>query len=415
MPPAELFFFVDVDDLKTVNDNFGHSCGDIIIRRIGADLAHELGPDSLVARISGDEFVAVLRDVGDRRTVEQLAARLKERICRDYDLGMCIMNISASIGIAMYPGDGQTAEELLKNVDMALYEAKREGKCTWRFFDAKLRTAVFENMVLKQGLREAVQRQELHLVFQPLLDSRTGTIAAFESLLRWSHGDFGPIPPGRFIPLAEESGAILTIGAWVFEEACRFAARLRDLGRESIRVNVNVSPRQLAADDFTAGLLRTVAAAGIQPGQMELEITETVLISSLEKCVAKLSDFRSAGFHLALDDFGSGYSSLTYLKSLPVETVKLDQSFIREIADDPVQQSFVRSIVFMSHGQNLRVTAEGVETLEQLGVLKECDCDHIQGFVFSRPVLADMAVELLTRGPFLATIAAAENCEDKAS
>ena len=270
-------------------------------------------------------------------------------------------------------------------------------------------------MVLKQGLREAVQRKELHLVFQPLLDSRNGTIAAFESLLRWSHGDFGPIPPGRFIPLAEESGDILTIGAWVFEEACRFAARLRDLGRESIRVNVNVSPRQLAADDFTAGLLRTVAAAGIQPGQMELEITETALISSMEKCVAKLADLRSAGFHLALDDFGSGYSSLTYLKSLPVETVKLDQSFIREIAVDPAQQCFVRSIVFMSHGQNLRVTAEGVETPEQLVALKECDCDYMQGFIFSRPVPDDTAMELLAQGFPQLTVSAAENCEDKAS
>ncbi len=408
-------FFVDVDDLKTVNDNFGHSCGDKIISLIGADLADELGPGSLVARIGGDEFVAVMRGVSDRRTVEQAVARLKERICRDYDLGMCIMNISASIGIAVYPGDGQTAEELLKNVDMALYEAKREGKCTWRFFDVDLQTSVFENMVLKQGLREAVQRQELHLVFQPLLDSRSGEIAGFESLLRWNHADCGPIPPGRFIPLAEESGAIQAIGAWVFDEACRFAARLRDLGKENIRVNVNVSPRQLAADDFTDGLLRTVAAAGIQPGQLELEITETALISSLEKCVAKLADLRSAGFHLALDDFGSGYSSLTYLKSLPVETVKLDQSFIREIAGNPAQQSFVRSIVHMAHGQHLRVTAEGVETPEQLSSLKECDCDLMQGFVFSRPVLADIAVELLMQGFSAAKESTDERCEDKAS
>ncbi len=303
----------------------------------------------------------------------------------------------------------------MKNVDMALYEAKREGKCTWRFFDANLQTSVFENMVLKQGLREAVQRQELHLVFQPLLDSRSGDIAGFESLLRWNHANCGPIPPGRFIPLAEESGAIQAIGAWVFEEACRFAARLRDLGRENIRVNVNVSPRQLAADDFTAGLLRAVAAAGIQPGQLELEITETALISSMEKCVAKLTDLRSAGFHLALDDFGSGYSSLTYLKRLPVETVKLDRSFIREIADNPAQQRFVSSIVHMAHGQNLRVTAEGVETPEQLAALKECDCDYMQGFIFSRPVPDETAMKLLTQGFSVATESSAKSCEDKAS
>ncbi|MHC1760052.1 MAG: EAL domain-containing protein [Negativicutes bacterium] len=396
-------FFVDVDDLKSINDTFGHSLGDKIIARIGADMADEAGCDVVVARIGGDEFVVMAPCLVEQDQIESLAARLRDRICRDYDLGMCVMNISISMGIAIYPRDGGTVEELFKSVDMALYEAKRQGKSTWRFWGIELQKAIYETMLLKQGLREAVQRNEMYLVFQPLVDTYSQEIVGFESLLRWHHEKLGPIPPARFIPLAEESGVIQAIGVWVIRAACAFAHRLCDIGKENVRVNVNVSPRQLAAEDFVSVLMRVVSDAGIQYGQLELEITETSLISSMEKCAYKLSQLRSAGFSLALDDFGSGYSSLNYLKNLPVETVKLDKVFIDEIAVGVTQRRFVQSIVHMAHGQNLRVAAEGVETPEQLQVLRECQCDCVQGYIFSEPVLADAAIMLLQTGFTAAT------------
>lgn len=399
-----IVFFLDIDDLKTVNDTFGHSLGDKIIARLGADLADEMGRDAMVARIGADEFVAVVPQLMEQCEVEALATRLRRRTCRDYDLGQCVLHISASMGIAMYPRDGKTVEELFKNVDMALYEAKRQGKSTWRYFGEDLRKTVFETMLLKQGLREAIQRDELRLVFQPVIDTVSHEIVGFESLVRWQHEKFGPIPPSRFIPLAEESGAIQTIGGWVIRTACEFAGRLRELGKESVRVNVNISPRQLAAEDFIFTVMHFAKMAGIQPEQLVLEITETALISSMEKCVGKLSQLRSAGFSLALDDFGSGYSSLSYLQNLPVDTVKIDKSFIDTVAADPMQRRFVHSIIHMAHGQNLRVTAEGVETPEQLQVLRECQCDYVQGYLYSEPIPDEAAIALLQTGfPTVAT------------
>ena len=391
-------FFLDIDDLKSVNDSFGHSLGDKIIARIGAELADELGGDAMVARIGADEFVAVLPQLEEQGEIEALAERLRRRICRNYDLGQCVLHISASMGIAMYPRDGETVENLFQNVDMAMYEAKRQGKSTWRYFGEEMRKSVFETMLLKQGLREAIRRNELRLVFQPLLHAVSHEIIGFEFLVRWRHEEFGLIPPSRFIPLAEESGAIQSIGGWVLRAACEFAGRLRELGKGNIRVNVNISPRQLAAEDFIATVMHFTKAAGIQPEQLVLEITETALISSMEKCVGKLSQLRSAGFSLALDDFGSGYSSLSYLQNLPVDTVKIDKSFIDEVAVDPMQRRFVHSIIHMAHGQNLRVTAEGVETPEQLQALRECQCDYIQGYIYSEPIPDDAAIALLQTG-----------------
>jgi diguanylate cyclase (GGDEF)-like protein/PAS domain S-box-containing protein len=397
-------FFLDIDDLKNVNDTFGHSLGDKIIARIGVELADELGRDAMVARIGADEFVAVLPQLVEQGEVEGLATRMRRRICRDYDLGQCVLHISASMGIAMYPRDGKTVEELFQNVDMAMYEAKRQGKSTWRYFGEDLRKSVFETMLLKQGLREAIQRDELRLVFQPVVDIVSCKIIGFESLVRWRNEEFGPIPPSRFIPLAEESGAIQAIGGWVLRAACEFAGRLRELGKGNIRVNVNISPRQLAAEDFISTVMHFTRAAEIEPAQLVLEITETALISSMEKCVGKLSQLRSAGFTLALDDFGSGYSSLSYLQNLPVNTVKIDKSFIDAVAVDPMQRRFVHSIIHMAHGQNLRVTAEGVETPEQLQALRECQCDYIQGYIYSEPIPDEAAIALLQTGfPAVAT------------
>lgn len=390
--------FIDIDEFKAVNDNFGHTYGDEIIRQLGADIAGQLGEDSLVSRLGGDEFIAVLAGREDRRRVETLAAGLVERIRRYYDLGLCLLPISASIGIALYPQDGDSAEELLKNADMALYEAKRRGKNMWQFFDAEQQQEIYANMLLKQGLREAINRNEMTLVFQPLVDAKTAEIVGFEALLRWNSRDFGAVAPDKFIPLAEESGVIRPIGEWVIRNACAFAGRLRRMGREDLRVAINISARQLAAENFITILLGEILAAGIDTKQLELEITETALIDSMGDSIAKLEYLRAADIHLALDDFGKGYSSLSYLKDLPVGTVKIDKEFIEDIADDPRRRRFMHSVIQMAHGQNLHVTAEGVETLEQYEILRQCQCDYLQGYLFSRPVALEDAVTLLRSG-----------------
>lgn len=389
--------YVDLDDLKIINDNFGHSYGDEVIGQIGGCLVAEAGPQASVARIGGDEFIVVLPHMKERSRIKAMTDHLVGQLCKDYDIGLCSSHLSASIGVCLYPQDGNTVEEVLKNADLALYEAKKKGKNTWRFYDMNLQRAAYESMSLKQGLREAIKRGELALVYQPLVDSGTGEVVSFEALLRWTPAAFGPVPPSKFIPLAEESGVIKTIGEWVIREACGFASTLKELEYGDIRVAVNVSPRQLIAAGFAHFVLDEIAKADISPRQLEIEITESALMTSVEESILKLTFLRSTGMGLSLDDFGSGYSSLAYLRNLPVTTVKIDKSFIDDIETDAAQLKFVQSIVHMAHGQKLRVAAEGVESRSQFETLKACQCDYIQGFFFSRPVPASEAIQFLKR------------------
>lgn len=390
--------FIDVDEFKAINNNFGHAYGDEIIRRIAADIADQLGEGSLVSRLCGDEFIAVAAGVAERERIEPMAESLINRIYRYYDMGLCRLPISASIGIALYPQDASSAEELLECADMALYEAKRRGKNMWWFFAPEQHKEIYNHMLLKQELREAINRSELSLVFQPLLDTQTIEVVAFEALLRWNSRQFGEVAPDRFIPLAEESGAIKAIGEWVIRNACAFAGRLRRMGREDLRVTVNISVRQLAEEDFISMLLREILEAGIDNKQIEIEFTETALVDSMGDHIAKLVYLRAAEIQLTLDDFGKGYSSLAYLKDLPVITIKIDKEFIEDIAVDPERRRFVQSIIHMAHEQNLYVTAEGVETAAQYEILRQCRCDYFQGYLFSRPVAQEEAIKLLEPG-----------------
>jgi diguanylate cyclase (GGDEF)-like protein/PAS domain S-box-containing protein len=395
---AGAIMFIDLDDLKMINDTFGHSHGDSVIVKAGECIVAEAGGKSIVARIGGDEFIVVLPGRADSKRVRSIADGIVKLLERDYEVSAASAYLSASVGVALYPEDGDTARELLKNADLALYEAKRSGKNTARFYEANMHKIAYENMVLKQSLREAVKRQELSLCYQPVMDARKSTVAGFEALLRWTSSELGPVPPGRFIPLAEESDTIQTIGKWVFREACKFARKLSEMERSDIRVSVNVSPRQLAADDFVAFIRESIAAAGIRPDQIEIEITENVLISSLEEIANKLRTLKAFGVHLTLDDFGRGYCSLLYLKNLPVETLKIDKSFIDQIDSDEAQLRFVNSIVNMAHIQNLAVVAEGVETQEQLAKLRNCRFDYIQGYLYSRPITEGESISLITVG-----------------
>ncbi|KYZ75850.1 hypothetical protein AXX12_11685 [Anaerosporomusa subterranea] len=386
---------IDLDDLKLINDTLGHSIGDEIIVKAGEYIVAGAGEHALVARIAGDEFMILLVGESDREKVAHIADTVVRQLSREYAIGESRVHMSGSIGIAFYPDDGDTAADVLKKADLALHEAKISGKNTWRFCKAKLQIVAYENMVLKQELREAIEHEELSLYYQPIVDAGSGRIVSFEALLRWTNSAYGAVPPSRFIPLAEENDTIQRVGKWVIEEACRFARQLAEMGKCDIRVSVNVSPRQIIADDFVAVVCQAIDRAGISPSQLEVEITENALIASLEDSTQKLRELRNIGVGLSLDDFGTGYSSLTYLRNLPVGTLKIDKSFIDPMVSDAVQLQFICSIVNMAHVLGLTVVAEGVETEEQLAKLVQCQCDFIQGYVFSRP-LAEKEAILLT-------------------
>lgn len=389
--------FIDLDDLKTINDTFGHTFGDQVIQHAGECISSLVGEQCVVARVGGDSFIVLLLGEGDREKVRRMAERICQAMNVSHEIEGTRTLASASIGIAMYPADGDTVEELFKNFDTALYVAKDSGKNTWCFYDAAVQQTARENMLLKLSLAGAMERQEFALHYQPFITLHTRKVIGFEALLRWNNPEHGSVPPSRFIPLAEQSGLISMIGRWVFQEACRFARKLADLGRDDLHVAVNISPRQLHAADFVQYVAGTIAASGIKPYQIEFEITENVLMDSIEAGTFKLEQLREIGVHLSLDDFGTGYSSLTYLRSLPVTTLKIDKSFIDKVLLSHDQVSFINSIVSMAHVLRLTVVAEGVENEQQLERLLLSNCDCIQGYVFSQPIPETEAIEFLRR------------------
>lgn len=384
--------YIDLDDLKTVNDSFGHSCGDGVIKAAANQIAETVGPEAFVARVGGDEFIVILSGEDDLKNIAQIANRLVSVSHREYAVGGRNIHMSVSVGVTLYPGDGEIAEDLLKNADSAMYAAKAAGRNCWRFFEPEMVRDAYGKWSLTQSLRHALERGELYLHYQPLIKLDRMEIIGYEALLRWNNPEHGRVPPNRFIPLAEQSGLILPIGDWVIGEACRFARGLAAMGRENVHVAVNISPRQLAVEDFAGRVRRALDETGIQPKQLEVEITENVLIDSLEDSVRKLGELNAMGVGLSLDDFGTGFSSLTYLRSLPVHTLKIDKSFIDGIMEDKVQEDFVRSIIDMAHAIGLNVIAEGVESEGQLQKLTLFGCDCVQGYIFSKPIPGEEAL-----------------------
>jgi diguanylate cyclase (GGDEF)-like protein/PAS domain S-box-containing protein len=387
--------YLDMDDLKLVNDSYGHSYGDAILITAAMHMVSLAEPGSLVARVGGDEFIIWIPGAREQQPIETFARELVDTLSREYEVRELAFHSSASIGIAIYPEHGRNAEEILKNADAALYEAKRNGKRCWRFFEQSLQDTAYEQMQLLNGLRNAIANEELMVHYQPQITISEMRIVAFEALLRWKSDKHGNVSPALFIPLAEKSHLINEIGAWVLQESCRFCRRLINAGYASIRVAVNVSPRQLAAVDFIEVVQSAINSASIDPNHLEIEITESVFIETMDDSVEKLMLLKNLGVHVTLDDFGTGYSSLTYLRNLPVDTLKIDKSFIDRIAEDATQASLIASIIEMSHVLGLTVVAEGVETNEQLQQLRECRCDMFQGYIASRPLPEPEAVTLL--------------------
>lgn len=386
--------FIDLDDLKMVNDVFGHGYGDNVIITAARHIVEAVGPAGFVSRLGGDEFIVLLPGESDREKISVIADELIRSLAREYDIGDTCFYMSASLGISVYPEDGSTVQEIIKNADTALYEAKRAGKCGWAAYNISMQEKAYQRMLFLKHLRAAVEKKELYLCYQPQL-TMEGNVCGFEALLRWKSPEMGSISPTQFIAMAEESNLIQPIGEWVLREACRFAKRLADIGRGDIHVAVNISPRQLATSNFVEFARGVFAEIGVNPRQIEMEITETVLLTSVEETIQKLVALRAEGVHSALDDFGTGYSSLTYLQRLPVSTLKIDKTFIDLIVKDQAQPVIIGAIVEMAHSLNMTVIAEGVETKEQFERLLGCDCDCIQGFYSCCPLPEEDAVRYL--------------------
>lgn len=391
-----VLLFIDLDNLKMVNDALGHTYGDALITMAGNRIVEQVGSDAFLGRIGGDEFMAILPGINNREAIGRSVNKMIAALCRDIEILGVRFHISASVGAAIYPDDGETAEEIFKNADNAMYAAKKAGKNCCRFYETTMQVEAYEKMLLTNSLHHAIERGELLLHYQPQLSVNSGTVVGFEALLRWNSPDHGAISPLQFIPLAEQSELIHTIGKWVLREACRFARRLVDLGWGYIHVAVNVSPYQLRSDLFIDSVRDAINDFAILPGQLELEITESALISSLEESTSRLSQLRAMGVRLALDDFGTGYSSLTYLQYLPVKTLKIDKSFIDMIPMPGNRKAIIGHVVNMAHTMEMTVVAEGVETQEQFDYLAQYDCDCIQGYLFSRPIPEEETVRFLS-------------------
>jgi diguanylate cyclase (GGDEF)-like protein len=387
--------FLDLDRFKVINDSLGHTAGDKLIVAVADRLRHALRRHETVARFGGDEFAILCEDIVD----EQDAIAVGERVLRAFSIPFQLSHgetmSAASLGIALSPDPDQDVEDLIRDADAAMYRAKEAGGGRLMLFDEVTRQRALTRLHTERALRTALEREEFRVYFQSEVSVETGAIVGLEALVRWEHPEDGLVGPDRFIALAEETGLIVPIGTWVLHEACRLAQRWQaERCADEPLVRVNVSARQLAQDDLIAIVGSALDRTGMDPSQLCLEVTESVLVEDPEVSARKLSELKKLGVKIAVDDFGTGYSSLEYLRSFPVDCVKIDRSFVRGIPHSSEDVAIVNAVIELGHALGLSVTAEGVETSEQLGNLQTTGCDTAQGFLFSRPEHPDI-VELL--------------------
>jgi diguanylate cyclase len=378
----------DLDRFKIINDSLGHGAGDALLKHVTGRLLSIVRSTDTVARAGGDEFLLLLRDLSAVDEIEVLISRWMSALSQPYQLTGLELHVSPSIGIARYPNDGTSAEELLARADEAMYFAKRSGRKTFRFFDASVMGFSRERLEIEAELRSALAQGQLSLHYQPKIDIATGEMRSVEALIRWQHPTRGPILPGEFIPIAEESGLILEIGEWVIREACRQARDWQRRQMPFLRVAVNVSPLQFRQANFIKKIRSALQEHGLDATYLEIELTEATLMSNAETSVALLEELSELGVVVAIDDFGTGYSSMSYLQRFPIDKLKIDRSFISDVASNAGDASIVRAIISLAHGLRLKVIAEGVESEEQLGILRRMGCDQYQGFFRSAAVPA---------------------------
>jgi diguanylate cyclase (GGDEF)-like protein/PAS domain S-box-containing protein len=387
---------LDIDNFKLVNDSLGHGAGDELLTKIAPRLETALRPGDTIARLGGDEFVVLLERIPDERS----AARIAERIVASFEVPFALSAgehfAKASLGIAI-AGEGSLPAGLIRDADAAMYQAKARGRARFEVFDRAMRARTVERLAVENDLRRALERDELHVVYQPIVSLRDGSIASVEALLRWEHPVRGPISPTEFIPVAEESGLIESIGRWVLDAACAQAARWHAASPDSrpLGISVNLSVRQFTQRDLEATVTRTLAVAGIEPSSLCLEITESVLLEEPAGVSEMIRRLAALGVRFVLDDFGTGYSSLAYLSGLPIDGLKVDRSFVQALGVDERSTAITTAIVRMAQALTIEVIAEGVETERQLNALRDLRCELAQGFYFHRPVSAEAVSELL--------------------
>jgi diguanylate cyclase (GGDEF)-like protein/PAS domain S-box-containing protein len=388
--------FLDLDRFKPINDTLGHAVGDLLLKSVSDRLRECVRKSDTVARLGGDEFVVVLMSVHRELDTTLVAQDILDRLAQPFDIEGRDISTSASIGIAVYPRDARDASTLLKNADMAMYVAKDRGRNTYQFYTDEMNRRVSELVSLETSLRVALEREEFFLQYQPQVDLARGRIAGVEALLRWHHPERGLIPPGRFIPVAEETDLILTIGDWVLRAACLQARAWQDAGLPPLRMVVNLSDRQFKQPGFAELVQGILGETGLAPQLLELDLTEGMMMGDADETVHRLRALKDMGLHLAIDDFGTGYSSLAYLMKFPVDRIKIAQTFVRDIATDPSDAAIVETVLAMGRSLKLDVVAEGVETEEQFEFLMSRQCNEMQGYYFAAP-LAPLDVERLVR------------------
>jgi diguanylate cyclase (GGDEF)-like protein len=393
--------FIDLDRFKIINDSLGHDAGDVLLVEIANRLRGALRASDAVARLGGDEFVVILEQAGDTSDVERIAGHLLSVLSQPLQLSGHECHTTASIGIAMYPADGADAQTLTKNADMAMYLAKEDGKNGFRYFTKEIKAQSIERLTLETALRYALERNQFDLHYQPKVDMATGQITGVEALLRWTHPDLGVVSPMQFIPLAEETGLIVPIGRWVLNTACAQNMVWQRRGLRPVSMAVNPSPRQFTDERLLHDIDDALAVSGMSPVLLQLEVTESMVMRNVSRAVKVLDAIQSRGIRLAIDDFGTGYSSMSLMKHFPIDTIKIDRSFVRDLAQDSEDQAIARAIISMGKALGMTVVAEGVETAEQQTFLRDHACDEMQGFLFSRPLPPQQLAALLRSAPLL--------------
>ena len=389
--------FLDLDGFKHINDSLGHPVGDRLLQSIAQRLEKCVRTADTVSRQGGDEFVILLSEAERGEDAAVIAKRILQSLAEPYSIGHHELHVTASIGISVYPEDGPDAETLIKNADTAMYQAKDNGRNSYRFFKSEMNVRAVKRQTVEEGLRRALERQEFTLHYQPKVSLKTGAITGAEALIRWTHPTRGLVSPAQFIPIAEECGLIRPIGNWALREACKQAQAWRIAGLPRASMAVNVSAMQLRHGNFLESVFSILNDVGFDPSSLELELTESVLMKHADSTAAILQALRETGVQVSIDDFGTGYSSLSYLAKFPIDSLKIDQSFVRQISSrqDP---AIVTAVISMARSLKLRVIAEGVETRDELEFLKAHLCDEAQGYYFSHPVPPEQFARLLEHG-----------------
>jgi diguanylate cyclase len=378
--------FIDLDRFKNINDTLGHEFGDLLLKHVTKEMAKSVRKIDTISRQGGDEFTVLLNRIRAEEDVIPLVERIRSIVAKPITIQGQELHVSMSIGVAFYPSDGKSTEELMKNADMAMYRAKEEGRNNYKFFSPDMNKAISRKMALENGLRKALKNNEFVLNYQPQVSLQTGEIVGVEALLRWNSMEAGMVSPNQFIPVAEESGLIIPLGEWVLNHACKQGKAWHDSGQNDLKIAVNLSPVQFLHENLVGLVIKALQTTGFNPHFLELEITEGVAFTDAEEAIKKMQALRDLGVRISIDDFGTGYSSLMYLKRFPINTLKIPKPFNQDIMGSQKDKALVETIIYLGHSLGLSVIAEGIENKEQLLFLKEHQCDVIQGDLYSKPL-----------------------------